>query len=71
MYPKDLDEIPSHELIAELVRRRESYAKHICPYCKQSYSSHTCKFSGRGEGYRTQDNLHGGKDQELLSNLGI
>lgn len=34
-YPRDLDEIPSSELVKELLRRHNRLVQGLCPYCKR------------------------------------
>src|SRR4051812_17575858 len=43
----DLDEISTHDLVNELMRRVNCAEDAKCPYCDQPAESHTCRFVGK------------------------
>lgn len=47
MYPRDLDEYHSIELIRELERRIKLESEHKCNYCGQDVCSPKCRFPER------------------------
>lgn len=48
--PRDLDEIPETELLAELLLRAKRRADGLCDYCKRPRLCSPCKFPGRHRG---------------------
>lgn len=46
-YPTDIEDEPTHKLIKEIDNREHLHERGKCPYCKQPYKTHTCKFAGR------------------------
>lgn len=56
-YPRDLDEIPDHELRAELQRRQKVRARGLCDYCQQPPTAAVCKVgAGRHQHFDTITN---------------
>lgn len=64
--PRDIDDIPTLELVAmvnrELGVRASRTASHKCGYCGQPIASHTCRYAGKhtppfhdGKVYRVQE----------------
>jgi hypothetical protein len=45
--PRDLDEVPGHELRAEIERRSVARARGVCDYCGRDPSETACKFPER------------------------
>lgn len=48
--PRDLDEIPSSELIAELSRRERLVMQNRCTYCSRLRTEPVCRFPARHGG---------------------
>lgn len=46
-YPRDLDEIPRHELEREITRRDGLNDKGLCDYCCRAPSTTSCMFPKR------------------------
>jgi hypothetical protein len=55
-YPRDIDEIPEAELLAELCRRRQLRDGGLCDYCGRNRDSKPCRFPER---HRAHINLLG------------
>lgn len=62
-YPVDIDDMPSHELRAELTRRDWCLVNGRCPYCGQLLTTHTCKYKDDITKYHKTEKSH---EEEVL-----
>lgn len=46
-YPRDLDEYPKADLLAELDRRDKARKANVCDYCGRAFSEPACRFPDR------------------------
>jgi len=51
-YPRGLDEVGEHELLAELKKRADARAANVCDYCGRNPKLASCKFRDRHTGRR-------------------
>lgn len=55
-YPRDLDEIPTSELLHEIYRRTKVMEEGNCPYCAHALATHSCKYAeGKGNLWEYHD----------------
>jgi hypothetical protein len=63
-YPRDLDEIPDSDLIAELATRIQKREEGICDYCNRSGDGSPCRFPLRHAMARAMLTFDGTLDRE-------